>query len=219
MTTPSSQPVHVGAAIEYGWRKLWENVGPMLLAGLLVLVVTGLVTWFTLATEDNAWVRFLAGVVEFLVGAIIGMGWIRIALLITRGEPVEGTDVFRTGRYLIAYIIGSVLFGLMFAVGLVLLIIPGIWVALTFGFFTWIIVNHNVDAIASLQRSYELTKGHKWDLLGFFVVLFLLNILGLIVFVVGVIVTAAISLLATAYVYRRLEGDPVDVPTIGPAEA
>jgi uncharacterized membrane protein len=219
LTTPSSQPVHVGAAIEYGWRKLWENVGPMLLAGLLVLVVTGLVTWFTLAAADNAWVRFLAGVIEFLVGAIVGMGWIRIALLITRGEPVEAADVLRTGRYLVAYIIASVLFGLMFAVGLVLLIIPGIWVLLTFGFFSWIIVNHDVDAIAALQRSADLTKGHKWDLLGFFIVLFLLNILGLLVLVVGVIVTAAISLLATAYVYRRLEGESVDVPTIGPAEA
>ncbi len=55
--------------------------------------------------------------------------------------------------------------------------------------------------------------------MGFFIILFLLNILGLIVFIVGVIVTAAISLLATAYVYRRLEGESVDVPTIGPAEA
>ena len=215
MTTPSSQPVHVGAAIEYGWRKLWENVGPMLLAGLLVLVVTGLVTWFTLAAADNAWVRFLAGVVEFLVGAIVGMGWIRIALLITRGEPVEGTDVFRTGRYLIAYIIASVLFGLMCLVGFLLLVIPGIWVLLTFGFFSWIIVNQDKDAIAALTRSSEITKGHKWDLLGFFLVLFLLNILGLLVLIVGVIVTAAISLLATAYVYRRLEGDPVQ--ELGPA--
>jgi uncharacterized membrane protein len=219
MTTPSSQPVHIGAAIEYGWRKLWENVVPMLLAGLLVLVVTGLVTWFTLAAGDNVWASVLAGVVEFLVGAIIGMGWIRIALLITRGEPVEATDVFRTGRYLVAYIIASILFGIMFAIGLVLLVIPGIWVFLTFVFFSWIIVNHDVDAIAALTRSSELTKGHKWDLLGFFIVLFLLNILGLIVFVVGVIVTAAISLLATAYVYRQLEGETVDVPTIGPAEA
>ena len=219
MTTPSTEPVDIGGAIEYGWRKLWENVGPLVLAGLLVLVMTGLITWFTLAAEENVWLRFLAGVIEFLVGAIIGMGWIRIALMITRGEPVEAADVFRTGRYLVAYIIGSLLFGCMFAIGLVLLIIPGIWVALTFGFFSWVIVNHDVDAIAALGRSADLTKGHKWDLLGFFVVLFLLNILGLIVFIVGVLVTAAISLLATAYVYRRLEGESADVPTIGPAAA
>ncbi len=84
-----------------------------------------------------------------------------MALMITRGEAVEAADVFRTGRYLVAYIIGSILFGLMFAVGLVLLIIPGIWVSLTFGFFSWVIVNHNVDAIAALGRSNDLTKGHK----------------------------------------------------------
>ena len=90
----------------------------MLLAGLLVLVVTGLVTCHPGGRGQRLGEVF-AGVVEFLVGAIIGMGWIRIALLITRGEPVEGTDVFRTGQYLIAYIIGSVLFGVMFAVGLV----------------------------------------------------------------------------------------------------
>ena len=128
-------------------------------------------------------------------------------------------DVFRTGRYLLAYIIASILFGLMCLVGFILFVIPGIWVLLTFGFFSWIIVNHNVDAIAALTRSSEITKGHKWDLLGFFVVLFLLNILGLLALIVGVIITAAISLLATAYVYRRLEGESVDVPAIGPAQA
>ncbi len=76
-------------------------------------------------------------------------------------------------------------------------------------------MNQDNDAIAALTRSSEITKGHKWDLLGFFIVLFLLNILGLLVLIVGVIVTAAISLLATAYVYRRLEGDPVQ--ELGPA--
>ncbi len=65
MTTPSTEPVDIGGAIEYGWRKLWENVGPLLLAGLLVLVVTGLVGWFALAAVDNVCLRFLAGVAQF----------------------------------------------------------------------------------------------------------------------------------------------------------
>ncbi|CAN5616803.1 hypothetical protein BH24ACT26_BH24ACT26_05760 [soil metagenome] len=44
-----------------------------------------------------------------------------------------------------------------------------------------------------------------------------LNVLGLIVFIVGVLVTSGVSLLAFAYVYRRLSGDrvPGDAPAPG----
>lgn len=48
-------------------------------------------------------------------------------------------------------------------------------------------------------------------------VLLLLNLLGLLVFIVGVIVTSAVSMLALAHVYRSLAG--AGGTAAGPAQA
>ena len=131
---------------------------------------------------------------------------------------MEPADVFRTGRYLLAYIIGSVLFGLMFSVGLVFCH-PGDLGGAHLRFLHLDNRQPQRRRHRSIGTELRANQGPQVGPPRVLCVLFLLNILGLIVFIVGVIVTAAISLLATAYVYRRLEGESVDVPTLGPAEA
>ncbi len=215
MTIPVTQPIDIGEAIRFGWRKLWENFLPLLIAGLVVFVVSALFEWLVRTAEPDTFARVVLSIVNYVVSAVIAMGWIRIALRITRGETPEVADIFRTARYLVPYVLASILFGLMVTVGLVLLVIPGIWAALTFGFYGWVVVDRELDAIESLRRSYEITRGHKWQLLAFFIVLFFLNLAGLLILIVGVLFTAAISLLAVAHVYRQLSAEPV-VDATGP---
>lgn len=62
------------------------------------------------------------------------------------------------------------------------------------------------DGVAALRRSAEITRGNRWQLFGFLIVLLLLNIVGLLALVIGVLITSAVSILALAHVYRRLDG-------------
>ncbi|HEY6021129.1 MAG TPA: hypothetical protein VIY48_14845 [Candidatus Paceibacterota bacterium] len=58
--------------------------------------------------------------------------------------------------------------------------------------------------VDSLRKSAIITHGVKWKLLGFLIVLGLLNILGAIVFLVGLLVTIPISMIAVSHVYTKL---------------
>jgi len=58
--------------------------------------------------------------------------------------------------------------------------------------------------IASMKESYAITKGRFWKLLGFWIVIGLFNLLGLIPFGIGLLVTVPVSALASIYVYREL---------------
>jgi uncharacterized membrane protein len=49
--------------------------------------------------------------------------------------------------------------------GLMLLIVPGVYILLTYGFYFLEMVDKNLGPIAALKRSAEITKGAKWSLL------------------------------------------------------
>ena len=107
---------------------------------------------------------------------------------------------------LVPYIVAAVLFSIAVTIGLILLIIPGIIAAIVLGFYGWILVDRSErDAIAALRHSIEITRGEWLRLFLLGIALLALNLLGLLLFIVGVIVTSAVSILALAHVYRRLE--------------
>ena len=51
-----------------------------------------------------------------------------------------------------------------------------------------------------------MTYGYKWSLLGLLLLLLLINVLGLLAFIVGIFVSAPVSLLAVTHAYRVLSG-------------
>lgn len=89
----------------------------------------------------------------------------------------------------------SVLFILPFALG-------AVYFGIKYGFYSYPITDHHANAIDSLRISSELTKGIK--LIGFGIVLGLINVLGALALVVGLLLTIPTTLLAMAHVYRQL---------------
>ncbi len=95
------------------------------------------------------------------------------------------------------------LYMIVVAVGLVLFIIPGIFLFLRFGFFPYFILEKNARIIGSFRSSYDLTEGHVWDLFVLWIVTrFLLQLGGMVWF--GFFITWPVSLLSHVFVYRKL---------------
>jgi hypothetical protein len=154
--------------------------------------------------------RVLVQIIGNLVGLLITLGWLRVALGITNGVKPELADVFKAEGYGI-FLLASILFYIGTVIGLILLIIPGIIFIATFGFYGFVIAERGdgVAVLESLQRSAELTRGHRRTLIGMAIVLFLVNIVGLIACFVGVVFTLGITLITWAYLYRALNGETV----------
>jgi uncharacterized membrane protein len=93
----------------------------------------------------------------------------------------------------------------MVAIGFVFLIVPGIYLAVKYQFYDYLIVDKGMGPIEAIKRSGVLTEGVKWNLVLFWLALVGINILGMIALGVGLIATVPVSWLANAYVYRRLQ--------------
>lgn len=96
--------------------------------------------------------------------------------------------------------------------GVVLLVLPAIYIILTYSFATYILLDQNLDINASIKESEIITKGHKFELFKFWFWLLILNVFGGAFFFVGLVVTLPITILAIIEVYKmlstRISNDP-----------
>ncbi len=210
MTGTPSPSLDVAAAFRAGWRGFTGNIGPLLVVALVVWVVTGSVNW--LFNDTTGVVQFLGSVLSFFLGQLVAVVWITLALRIIDGGEISEQSLLPNGATLVSYIIASLLFSLMFGIGLVLLIIPGIFVALIFGLYGWALVDKQLPPIDALRASSQLTSGHRGQLFVFGLAAIGINIVGLLLLLVGVLVTSAVTLIAAGHVYRQLDGSLQPAP-------
>ncbi len=135
---------------------------------------------------------------------IVMMGLIKIFLGFCDGEKGEFSDLFSCYPLLFKYMVGSIIYGVIVSLGLILLIIPGIVWAIKFQFFDYLIIDRGLGPIDALEKSSEITRGVKLDLLTFGILIGIINLLGLLCLVVGLFFTIPMTRVATAFVYRKL---------------
>lgn len=114
---------------------------------------------------------------------------------------------FRTYKILLNFVIGSLLYALAVIVGLLLLILPGIYLLVRLQYYSYLLVEHeNMTAVEALRKSMEMTRGKFWRLFGFLLIVILVNIIGALLLGIGLFVTVPTTLMAYAILYRKLSG-------------
>lgn len=196
----------IAEALRFGWRTTTGNaaffagLGILLLAILLVLgAVAELVE-----TYSEVW-GLLVALVSLIVGIVLEVGIIVISLRYCDGSRGTTADLFIHYPLGPQYFISRTIYSFLVLVGLVILIVPGVILALVFQFCGYHIVDEGVGVVESFRRSADTTKGARWRLFIFFMLLLLINVAGFLCLVVGLLLTVPATLLAYAYVFRQLQ--------------
>ncbi len=203
--TATTQKFSRGEAIRFGWETMKNNLG-----FFIVILITGGLIYFVpdiiegLLSAKDSIILTTIGIASWVLSVVILMGLIKISLKFCDNEKTEFTDLFCCFPLFFKYLFGSTLYRLTVLVGMILLIIPGIIWAIKFQFYGYFIVDKGLGPIEALKRSSEITKGAKWDLFVFNSLLLLINLLGAICLFIGLFATIPTTIIATAFVYRRL---------------
>lgn len=204
----------IAQAIEAGWDTAKNNF-VLLLGGLVVMLLAGaapmaIMTIITNVTGAESFVSGLfmsvGSLAQFIITSALGLGLVKMTLKLADKEPVEFSEMFNHFSLVFNMLVAQLLAYIAVVIGLCLLVVPGIIIMIKLQFFAYFIVQEGCGPIESLQKSWEMTKGVKFQLFLFDMVLYLMNILGMLCFGVGIFVTGVISLAAAAYVFRKLEG-------------
>jgi hypothetical protein len=125
------------------------------------------------------------------------------AFLALRGDRISPGACFgRAIASLVFVILGEILCGfLVFLAGL-LLVIPGIMLAVSLWVFVPVIVIERKGVLAAFRRSRELTKGRRWSVFGAIIVSFAVAVLSTFV---GGEIAAVVATSAAPYVQLAIQ--------------
>lgn len=231
-----SQPAEAVAAIKYGWEKFkqhWQVIVTALIVGFVAVAILGGIGFLiqrSLTSVDNSNCRltntglngcdtgpgfftqlFATGIFQilyYLGSTILQLFVIRATLMIVRGEKLEASRVMsldNIGNYLLT----ALLVAVMTFVGLILCVLPGIAVMFFTMFWGYFVVDKNMSPVEAITASFNLVKENVGAVIIFLLLGWLVTFVGFIACFVGLIVAIPVVTIATGYMYKRLQGEPV----------
>lgn len=197
-----------GDCVRFGWetfkKRPWFFIGATAITSIISVVSSSIAQ----GTIDNHSPFLLAAVVNiagFFIECLIYMGLYKLSLkALDSVDTLSFRDLWAP-QHLGSFAFASIVYGLMLLIGFVLFVIPGIILMLTFFFPFYPIVDRGLGPWQAFEYSKRITYGYRWELLAFLGLFLLLNLLGAIALLVGLLVTLPVTALATARAYRVLE--------------
>ena len=226
----------VGNAFSYAFDKFKQNLGPLIIITLILLVSVFVIQFIgNLITSGMAgagelvfdpdtgtWqggasggffagamiVSLLFSAISWAVQLVVQAGIIKASLALTRGQKVELGTAF-SGINWAQVIIASLIIGIGTFVGLLLCILPGIvWIFLTW-YTLYFVIDRDMSAVDAVKASIGLVKDNIGPLLLFFLAAIAAYIVGACLCGVGLLAAIPIVVIAQAYTFRTLTNDPV----------
>jgi hypothetical protein len=155
---------------------------------------TDLFTGQTIEISDSSLGIVIAGAVigaliSVVISAVLQAAIMRGAALASVGDPLDVEASYRYGfRRLGSVILISILVGLAVGFGLLLLVIPGIFLAVKFSVSIPALVVEDRRGTDAMSRSWNITQGFFWHALGVWVVAFLVQmVVGFVLGAIGAI--------------------------------
>ncbi len=214
MTTAATPLFSTSEFLSFAWAKVKLHVQPVLMLGLVGAILAGLNHPTT--AGGHAWGPWNLLVQLAQMG--VTMAWIRFAFQIVDETPVHVPAPKELWPEFLSFVAASILCGLMIGIGFVFLIVPGVVLALTYGFSTFVVMDQKLGPLDALKESARLTKGVRADLFIFGVIMLLLNLAGLCAFGVGLFATIPMTFIASAKVFRRLQVRAGAAPPVAPTQ-
>jgi len=197
--------IYPGEVVKFGWKTMKANVG-FFIGLLLVFWILGFAPQLIAdyVVEEILFLRVILYIIYIVLSGVLAMGMIKICLKFC--DNVKGTfgDLFSCFPLFFKYLFSFILYMLIVVGGTILLIFPGVIWAIKFGFFPYFIVEKGLGPVESLKASSRITLGAKWDILGLWFVLVVINVLGILCLGIGIFATGATTMVAIALTYRKL---------------
>lgn len=118
-----------------------------------------------------------------LVFSIAIQTWaIGASILAIKEKKVDFNQAFNAGFiYFLSFLLAGLVNTLAVILGLLLLIVPGVILAVWFSLYSYLIVVERVGPMESLKKSREMVRGHFWDVTNRWGVIILLSFLARLV--------------------------------------
>lgn len=179
-----------------GWELLNHNIGSF-------LGFSGVVFLLNLAF---LFVPTLGNIASFVLGAPLNAGFVLFTLKIAKGKSTTFSDFFRGFDYFIQVFLATLLMSIFTFAGIVLLLIPGIYLAVAYIFTIPLILDRKVQFWDAMEASRKIITKNWCSMFAFVFVLGSINIGGFLLLGVGMVLTTPFTGCAIIAAYEDIVG-------------
>jgi uncharacterized membrane protein len=185
-SAPPGTHAQIGHWVSAGWGIVKADLGTFMVMSLVFVVLNSVVP-------------------IILQGPLIAGFYVVCARKVLYGRFDFG-DLFKGFNYFVAALVASILISIFTFIGTLFCIIPGLVLAAMFMFSYLFIIDKRMDFWPAMQASHAIVKNDYVGFTLFFIVVVLVNILGVLCCIVGVLATMPILYAATTVAYKEIVG-------------
>jgi uncharacterized membrane protein len=194
-TPPTGIHSQTGRWIGEGWTMVQADIGIYIALALVTIV--------------------LNSIVPFIIQGPLMAGFFIVCIKRTLNRHADFPDLFKGFNYFIPTLLASLVVGLFVMVGTLLCLIPGLVVAAMYKFTYLFIVDKRMDFWPAMEASRAVVKNDYFGFTMFLLALFLVNVLGLLCCIVGLLVSIPVTVAAITVAYKEIVGfDPRSVDAL-----
>ena len=174
-----SARVEVGEVLSRTFKVYGEQAGVLIPAALLVFAPVAIVDGLVRGSGQSLPLLLLSTAIS-LIASFWFQGVVVKAIDDIRDgrRDVDIRELFEAAAPFVPALIGAgVLAGLGIALGLILLIVPGLVLATIWSMIAPVIVMERTGAMAAFGRSRKLVRGNGWPVFGVIVVIFVISLI------------------------------------------
>jgi hypothetical protein len=215
------------------WKLYKAHAAHLLVIAFVIYLVAAVLAGL-LALAGGVIGALLGSIIEFIAAFLLQAALVKAVQDVRdgRADLSFGETVSAATPYIWPVAGASILAGIAITIGLILLIVPGLFLITIWAVIVPVIVIERSGALASFGRSHQLVRGHGWHVFGTLVLVFLILIVvdillglafsalpvlwrtGLSTVVSGTLIAPFLALVVTL-IYYRLSGangrpDPAD---------
>ena len=198
----------VRRCVQRGWTLVRSDFWPLVGMTALFVGLFSLANWAGEAIQPsshNDTLSPVAWILYFLVVGPLAGGLQLYFLQKIRGQNPTVETAFSGfgGRYLHLFLAGFVTTSFT-ALGYLCFVLPGIYLTIAWIFTLVLVIDKQLHFWTAMELSRKAVTKHWWSFFGFALVLTLLNLAGMMAFVIGLLITLPIAIAALMFAYEEM---------------
>ena len=195
--------------VSRAWDLFKANASDLIVVLFVYAIIKGFLSSLESMTEESFFIiSFLTSFINAIISIVLSLGFARALLDVVDGGKAKLNTLFkhRDSKLLMHYILGLLLSGIAMVVGILLFVVPGLYLIARLQFFTLVLLEQDEpNFIDALKESWEMTENHVWDLVGIALVAIVIVLAGALALIIGLLAAIPVVGLMSAVVYRMLQ--------------
>lgn len=180
-----------------GWNIFRKEPGPFILYGLVAFLILAALNFLP---------EVIGEVVSYLITPALTAGLFIGARKLDQEGSLEFNDFFKGFDHIVQLFLLTLISGILVSIGLVILVLPGIWLAVGLSLAVPLIIFARLDFWESIKMSVRLVNKKWFHFFALIILLVILNVIGALFLIVGLLVSFPLSYCILYTLYKDIVG-------------